>query len=250
MKDITVKVRDFNETPGAATPEQTPGASGKEFLEQVLYPEFIKAMAGDCKLIIDMDGAYGYANSFLHYAFHNLVSLTAMDPYRVWDRLQFISEEEMFLPDQIKDYVIGKPKTRWQRLKEGWTNTWAEPKFMYPVKVVFKYYLHDNGKYRKLIWEDVKVLPGVLSVEDEQTLSNAVAGFLGINKDKIGNMLLNSGDIAVRNDAKNPADGKHCRISYTYGVWKKGSDYVISENRSCYGPRGHLFEMKNYYFKF
>ena len=63
--------RDFSETPNARYRAEGPD-SGEEFRESLLEPKYILARNSNQKLIINLDGAYGYPTSFLEEAFGGL----------------------------------------------------------------------------------------------------------------------------------------------------------------------------------
>ena len=64
--------KEFTETPGARY--KTQGAfSGEEFRDDILYPKFIESISNNEKLVVNLDGGYGYGSSFLEEAFGGLV---------------------------------------------------------------------------------------------------------------------------------------------------------------------------------
>jgi hypothetical protein len=94
--------KEFSETPGPR--DRSEGAySGEQFLEELLRPAFIKAVAAKEPLIIDLDGTEGYATSFLEAAFGGLARLYTAE--LLLGVLQFKSEDEPYLVDEIKQYI-------------------------------------------------------------------------------------------------------------------------------------------------
>jgi hypothetical protein len=81
--------KEFSETPGPR--DRSEGAySGEQFLEELLRPAFMKALAAKERLFIDLDGTEGYATSFLE---------------QIFGVLEFKSEDEPYLLDEIKQYI-------------------------------------------------------------------------------------------------------------------------------------------------
>jgi len=71
IKDKIVIEIDFTTTPGARY--RTDGDfSGEQFLEEILLPKFEKAVAGNYKLLIDLDKVWGYPSSFVSGSFGKL----------------------------------------------------------------------------------------------------------------------------------------------------------------------------------
>lgn len=96
MNNITIKITtDFTPYTGGRS-RSTSDGSAEEFYEDLLRPKFIESEG--TKLIIDLDGGPGYAGSFLDEAFGRLAhefGITAVD------RLEFITEEEPYLREEI-----------------------------------------------------------------------------------------------------------------------------------------------------
>ncbi len=97
----------FSETPGGRYKKDGPN-SGQEFRDLHLKPEFDKLKAGE-KLLIDFDGAYGYPTSFLEEAFGGLARLYG--PERVLRKLEFKSDEEPSLIDEVRGYISDAKKS-------------------------------------------------------------------------------------------------------------------------------------------
>lgn len=93
---------EFSETPGPRAPNEGK-FSGEEFLSKLLLPKFDRAVSDKCKLLIDLDGAEGYATSFLESAFGGLARERDQD--LVLKVLEFKCDDEPYLEDEIKRYV-------------------------------------------------------------------------------------------------------------------------------------------------
>lgn len=93
--------KDFSETPGGRYAKDG-GFSGELFRESFLKPAFSKLKEGD-KLLIDLDGGYGYGISFLEEAFGGLAR--EVSPALVNSALDFKSDDEPELIPLIRDYI-------------------------------------------------------------------------------------------------------------------------------------------------
>ena len=99
MKKIKLKfIKDFTEYPGGRS-RSTGDHSAEEFYEDVLQGKFIQAIEEDKILSIDLDGAAGYAGSFLDEAFGRLGHEFGLEECKA--RLEFITDEEPYLRDDI-----------------------------------------------------------------------------------------------------------------------------------------------------
>lgn len=109
MEKIIINVaQDFSKTPGGR--KKSEGRfSGEEFREKILYPQFLKAKNENKRLVVNLDGGYGYATSFLEEAFGGLVRETN-DPDV--QNIEIISEEEEGLIGRIKEYISAALKDR------------------------------------------------------------------------------------------------------------------------------------------
>jgi hypothetical protein len=103
MEIIKLKIsEEFSKTPGPRFRKE--GAfSGQEFLEDILIKKFDEAIESKKILEIDLDGTYGYGTSFLEQVFGGLARKYSIDI--ATDYLKFISEEEPYLIDDIKEYM-------------------------------------------------------------------------------------------------------------------------------------------------
>ncbi len=99
--------KDFSETPGPRY-KKDGEYSGEQFRDKILLPKFKECSDND-KVIIDLDGGYGYPSSFLEEAFGGLARLFPQE--QVLAKLEFISTEEPSLIETIKKY-INKARTK------------------------------------------------------------------------------------------------------------------------------------------
>ena len=101
---MTLKIaEEFSDVPGPRSREE--GAhSGEEFRQERLKPKFDQAEASRQKLLVDLDGGFGYATSFLEEAFGGLAR--EYSPERVLKVLEFKSEEEPYLSSDIERYIL------------------------------------------------------------------------------------------------------------------------------------------------
>lgn len=96
---ITINIaKDFSRSPGPRYESIGPH-SGERFRNEILLPAIRKSE--DLKIILD--GTLGYGSSFLEEAFGGLVRGGTDRDYI--DRIQFVSEEEPELIDEILEYI-------------------------------------------------------------------------------------------------------------------------------------------------
>lgn len=93
---------DFSKTPGARYRAEGP-FSGERFREEVLVPNYEKAKNNKEKIIIELDGGYGYPTSFLEEAFGGLARI--YDANEILDIISFISNDEPSLIEEIVAYI-------------------------------------------------------------------------------------------------------------------------------------------------
>jgi len=92
--------RDFTISPGARSIKDGP-KSGEEFRQNFLDKHFKNSR--DEIIQIDLDGVEGYATSFLEEAFGGLAREYGKE--LVEQKLQFISDEDPVLINEIKGYI-------------------------------------------------------------------------------------------------------------------------------------------------
>jgi hypothetical protein len=109
MKRLSI-AKDFTETPGPRFREEG-DFSGQQFLEDHLRPHFEAAIKSGDELLIDFDGAEGYATSFLEAAFGGLAR--DYDSDKVLKVLRFKCEDEPSLIKEVESYIrdANKKKT-------------------------------------------------------------------------------------------------------------------------------------------
>jgi len=99
-----LKVSDFSKTPGPRYISEGK-YSGQLFRQELLYPEIRKAIHDRIKLTVDLDRTAGYGTSFLKEAFGGLVKNDHLTMQEVLDTLEFKTEEEEYLRDDIVEYI-------------------------------------------------------------------------------------------------------------------------------------------------
>lgn len=101
---ISIKIsKDFSEIPGPRLICEGEH-SGEEFREKMLIPKYQEAIQKGEKLIIDLDGGYGFPTSFLEESFGGLARV--FDPNEVTSTLDFISNDEPSLIEEINEYIV------------------------------------------------------------------------------------------------------------------------------------------------
>ncbi|MBI1760560.1 MAG: STAS-like domain-containing protein [Acidobacteria bacterium] len=93
---------EFSRFPGARYKKDGPH-SGEEFREKLLKPRFKEALEQGRKLFVNLDGAEGYATSFLEEAFGGLAREYGVP--RVLSQLELQCFDEPLLVDEIKKYI-------------------------------------------------------------------------------------------------------------------------------------------------
>lgn len=110
MDNVKIYVREFSIVPGTRKRDEGKNAhSGEEFRQDFLLPKFSEALKKNVKLIVDLDGTIGFGTSWLEEVFGGLVRETNLED--VQKTLEFISEEEPYLIDDIKHYIQNATKT-------------------------------------------------------------------------------------------------------------------------------------------
>lgn len=94
----------FSRTPGSRY-EREGEFSGEVFRRQVLLPRVREALAAHERLIVDLDGTAGYGTSFLEEAFGGLVREDNISAPTLKAVLQFKSDEEDYLAEDIWSYI-------------------------------------------------------------------------------------------------------------------------------------------------
>lgn len=104
MDRITIRISEFSKTPGSRYRDEGKKAhSGQEFRESILEPKFKEALLSNTKILIDLDGTIGYGTSWLEEVFGGLARNYGFE--KVFKILDFKSEEEDYLIEDIKQYI-------------------------------------------------------------------------------------------------------------------------------------------------
>lgn len=104
MDSIKIQVKDFSITPGSRYRDEGKNAhSGQEFREDYLESKFLEASQNNKKLLVNLDGTIGYGTSWLEEVFGGLAR--KYDKAQVQNTLEFISEEEPYLIEDINEYI-------------------------------------------------------------------------------------------------------------------------------------------------
>jgi len=98
---------DFTNTPGARYKSEGE-FSGEEFRETLLEPKFLEAQKNKEKLIVNLDGGYGYPTSFLEEAFGGLARIYGSK--EVQSVIELVSNDEPAIIDEIRGYITKAKK--------------------------------------------------------------------------------------------------------------------------------------------
>ena len=99
---MMIRIADeFTKIPGGRHISDGPH-SGEEFREKMLKPAFYDAKMKKEKLVVDLDGGFGYGTSFLDEAFGGLARVTK-DPEVL--NIQIISTEEPTLVERVMSFM-------------------------------------------------------------------------------------------------------------------------------------------------
>lgn len=102
---MIVKIaRDFSRAPGPRYANEGKN-SGELFRDTILYPKIVEAFNNNCKLTVDLDGAYGYGTAFLEESFGGLIRERHMTVETVKSILVILSTEEPELIQEINEYL-------------------------------------------------------------------------------------------------------------------------------------------------
>lgn len=91
-KDKIIVAEEFSRTPGARYIYEG-NNSGEKFLNDVLLPKFEKAVIGEYKIAIYLDGVIGYPSSFISGSFGKLSIMKGAST--VINHLEFISNNKL-----------------------------------------------------------------------------------------------------------------------------------------------------------
>jgi hypothetical protein len=105
-QEIIINIsEDFTDAPGARYRKDGP-KSGQEFLEDILIPSLDKVIKEDKKLVINLDGTWGYPPSFISSSFGQLSK--KYDKETLSKRIILKSEESTLLIEKIQDELNKK----------------------------------------------------------------------------------------------------------------------------------------------
>lgn len=102
MDKLKLNVADFSINPGPRARDEGP-YSGEEFREEHLDPKYAEALTANKTLLVNLDGTIGYGTSWLEEVFGGLTRMHNKED--VLKRLEFISEDETYLIEDIKGYI-------------------------------------------------------------------------------------------------------------------------------------------------
>lgn len=99
-----LKISDFSTSPGGRYRNNGP-YSGEEFRDDILIPT-IKSLEPkfDEELLIDLDGGFGYASSFIDEVFGKLIEKYGKT--NDLPNIRFKSDEEPFLIEEIQNCIL------------------------------------------------------------------------------------------------------------------------------------------------
>lgn len=101
MKTILIK-KEYTDSPGGRLKTQGP-KSGEEFRELILEPAINELQDGE-KVLVDFDGTFGFATSFLEEAFGGLARKHGSDV--VLKAFAFKCNDEPELLEDVKGYIM------------------------------------------------------------------------------------------------------------------------------------------------
>ena len=108
MNPLKINIKeDFSDAPGARYKKDGPN-SGEEFYERFLKPRFEEAKKNNVKLIINLDGVWGYPSSFVSGSFGKLSLEYGAEV--VLDTIIFVSSESETRKNRIIDEIKNPTK--------------------------------------------------------------------------------------------------------------------------------------------
>ena len=103
MESIKFSIaKEFSITPGPRYAVEG-DHSGETFVNEFFERVFLDALEKKCKIIVNLDGTLGYGTSFLEEVFGGLTRKYGKE--RVLNTLDFVSNEEPYLIDDILEYI-------------------------------------------------------------------------------------------------------------------------------------------------
>lgn len=106
---MIIKVsEEFTDAPGLRYNTKNFQYSGEQFREEILYPKYMECLAKKEKLIVDLDGGYGYFSSFLEEAFGGLIRKLRKNNLNLKKALKIIeikSNDNPVLIEKVYNYM-------------------------------------------------------------------------------------------------------------------------------------------------
>ena len=91
----------YTDSPGCRYESEMP-FSGERFRKEFLHPQLNNAIWHDEVLVVNLDGAYGYATAFIDEAFGGLIRVEGEILAEIEPHLEIVSKEEPFLIEEIR----------------------------------------------------------------------------------------------------------------------------------------------------
>jgi len=104
MTKILKISKEFSRTPGPRYLREG-DFSGELFRNSLLVPAISQAIKDNYILKIDLDGTAGYGTSFLEESFGGLIRENHLDYNAILKHVEFISQEESYLTEDILEYL-------------------------------------------------------------------------------------------------------------------------------------------------
>ncbi len=103
MEEVIISIaKDFTKFPGPRYRNEG-DFSGEEFRENFLHKNFERIIKNGGKLVVNLDGTFGFGTSFLEEVFGGLAR--TFKNVDVASYLRIISNEEPYLSTDIKSYI-------------------------------------------------------------------------------------------------------------------------------------------------
>ncbi len=97
-------VEEYSDSLGCRYEHEAP-FSGERFRKDFLRPRLNDAIWKNQVLVVDLDGAFGYACAFLEEAFGGLIRVDGENLKEIEPHLEIVSNEEPGLVEEIKNYM-------------------------------------------------------------------------------------------------------------------------------------------------
>jgi hypothetical protein len=101
MADLRISIaKDFSQYPAGRTRRDGPN-SAERFREDILVPALKKAISGGLRVVVELDGVYGYSSSFLEETFGGLVRRRLFSPKDIMRTLVIEAKSPIYASVQI-----------------------------------------------------------------------------------------------------------------------------------------------------